>query len=154
MMGFKTFLESEEEDNVKQTISKLPKAHQKLLHGFKVRFTPSNTLKDDNQSVGYIHQNKIVVAAPWAMSRSFVFLHEVSHLIWEKLISPKLKKEWSDLLKSTKAEQIKKLSKESGEALNQNDEEILCMVYANYYTKHKVLTYNHPAWMKFIENLS
>ena len=42
----------------------------------------------------------------------------------------------------------KEISKSS---LNQGAEEIFAMSYANYYSKHKILTYNHPKWMNFIK---
>ena len=31
-----------------------------------------------------------------------VFLHEIAHMVWEKLMTPELKKEWKDLLKDTR----------------------------------------------------
>lgn len=153
MNGFKLFIENEEDDNVKEIIAKLPKSHQKLLRGFKVKFTPGNTLKNDKEHVGYIHNDKIVVAAPWSMSRSFVFLHEVSHQLFEHLFTKELKKKWSDLVKSTKSDHMKSVNKEARSALDQNDEEIFAMAYANYYCKHKLKTYDHPEWMEFIKNL-
>lgn len=152
MNGFKIFIETEEEDNVKEIISKLPKSHQKLLDGYKFKFTAGNTLNGDNDHVGYIHKDKIVVAAPWNYSRGFVVLHEIAHLIYEKLVSSKLKKEWSSLLKKTKQGHMKANPKVKS-AINQNDEEIFAMSYANFYTKHKVETYNHPEWMGFIKKL-
>lgn len=153
MYTFRTFLESEEEDNVKDIISKLPKSHQKLLKGFKVTFTPGNVLKGDEDHIGYIHKNKIVVAAPWVSGRSFVFLHETGHLVFEKLVTPKLRKEWSELIKRTKSEHIKNQPKKVESALKQNDEEIFCNSYANFYTKHRLTTYDHPEWMEFIKKL-
>jgi hypothetical protein len=153
-MSFKLFLETEEENNVKSLITKLPKGHQKLLNGFKIRFTPGNTLHGDNGHVGYIHKTKIVVAAPWHYSRSMTFMHEVAHLIFEQKMTPKLKKEWSELLKNTKPDQIKKLKemKLSVNALDQNSEEIFCMVYASTYIKHPPITYLKPEWQDFIKN--
>ena len=153
MEGFKIFLENEEEKNVKSTISKLPKNHQKLLQGYKFTFTPRNTLKGDDDHVGYIHKDKIVVAAPWNYSREFVTLHEISHLIIEKLLTKKLKKEWSDLLKRTKSDQIKIQHIRNRNALSQNDEEILCMVYAATYAKHPPKTYLRKEWQDFIKKL-
>ena len=70
-------------------------------------------------------------------------------MVWSHKLTPKLKKEWAKLLKSTKKEMNKKeISKSS---LNQGAEEIFAMSYANYYSKHKILTYNHPKWMNFIK---
>lgn len=153
MDGFKQYVESEEKANVDNIISTLPKSHQKLLKGFKITFTPNNTLKGDKQHIGYIHNDKIVVAAPWHYSRSMTFLHEVAHLVYEKLVDKDLRKKWVDLLKKTKDEQIKKVPEDSKSALKQDPEEIFAMAYACFYSKHKNLTYHHPEWMKFIENL-
>lgn len=151
MESFRIFLESEESENVKKTVSKLPKTHQKLLDGYKFKYTPGNTLQGDDQHIGYIHQDKIVVAAPWFYSRSFTTLHEIAHLVFEKLMTPELKKKWEKLFQSTKKEQLAKTSKECRSSLNQGAEEIFCMVYANVYSKHKIETYNHPKWVDFIE---
>ena len=153
MDGFKQFFESEEKDNVESIISKLPLSHQKLLKGFNIKFTGGNTLKGDKQHIGYIHKDKIVVAAPWHYSRSMTFLHEVAHLVYEKLVSKDLRKKWSDLIAKTKEDQKKKVPKESQNALDQDDEEIFAMSYACYYSKHKNLTYHNAQWMNFIKNL-
>lgn len=153
MEGFKLFLESEESKNVKALIAKLPKSHQKLLNGFKIRFTSGNTLPGDDGHVGYIHKDKIVVAAPFLYSRSHVLLHEISHLFWEKGMSKEQKGEWEKLFKKYKKSHQKTLPEEAQSALDQNAEEIFCMVYANYYSKHQNTTYNHPKWMEFIKNL-
>lgn len=152
MDSFRIFFETEEEDNVKDTISKLPKSHQKLLNGYKFKFTPGNTLKGDDQHIGYIHKDRIVVAAPWHYSRSFTTLHEIAHLVYEKLVDKALRKKWSDLMKKTKKGQIKNRPSVKS-AINQNDEEIFAMSYANFYARHKVQTYDHPEWMDFIKNL-
>ena len=152
LIGFRIYLETEEEENVKTMISKLPKGHQALLNGYKFKYTPGNTLKGDKEHIGYIHQDKIVVAAPWAYSREFTTLHEISHLVIEKLFTPKLKKEWSSLLKKTKPEQMKN-NPSTKSALDQNDEEILCMVYAATYAKHPPVTYLNKAWQDFVKRL-
>lgn len=149
--SFKVFIESEEQKNVEDMISKLPKKHQKLLDGYKFKYTPGNTLKGDKEHIGYIHKDKIVVAAPWAYSREFTTLHEISHLVFEKLFTPKLKEEWSSLLKKTKPEQIKNNPSRKS-ALDQNDEEILCMVYAATYAKHPPKTYINKKWQDFIKH--
>jgi hypothetical protein len=152
MQGFKLFIENtEEEKDIKQTISRLPQKHQKLLQGFQVKLTPGNTLKGDNGHIGYIHKNKIVVASPWNYSRSFCFLHEAAHLIWEKLATPEIKKEWSELLSKTKESHIKKQHTRDQSSLKQNDEEIFCMVYASIYAKHAPKTYHNEEWQNFIK---
>lgn len=154
MNSFKTFIESsEEEKNVKDTISLLPKSHQKLLNGYKFKFTPGNTLKGDNDHIGYIHKNKIVVAAPWHYGRSFTTLHEIAHLVWEKLITSNLKKEWSALISKTKKQQKKDQEEKSANAIDQNDEELFAMAYAATYSKHPPKTFLNKEWQKFIKNL-
>lgn len=145
--SFKIFLEMEEEEkNVKKTISKLPKGHQKLLNGYKFKFTPGNTLKNDKEHIGYIYKDKIVVAAPWNYGREFTTLHEIAHLVYEYKMTKELKKEWESLFEKHK----KDLPKSS--ALDQNSEEIFCMVYAATYAKHPPATYLHDYWQEFIKN--
>lgn len=139
--GFKIFLESEVEKNVKNMISKLPKGHQKLLKGYKFRYTPGNTLKGDDQHIGYIHKDKIVVAAPWNYGREFTTLHEIGHLVYEYKMTPELKKEWAKIVKNTKNKQ------------NQNAEELFCMAYACHYAKHKIAIHDHPEWHDFISKI-
>lgn len=151
--NFKLFLENEEEKDVKNLISKLPKSHQKLLNGFKFTFTPGNTLKGDNSHIGYIHKDKIVVAAPWHISRSMTTAHEIGHLVYEHLMDKKLRNKWSKLLKKTMQKHKETQLKTVRSALDQNDEEIFCNVYGNFYSKHKIKTYDHPEWMNFIKNL-
>ena len=142
------FNESEEEEkNVLATIKNLPKKHQKLLHGYKFKYTPGNTLKGDDQHIGYIHNDKIVVAAPWNYSREFTTLHEIAHLIYEYVMTTELKKEWEKLFKKEKIN-MKKCS-----ALDQNAEEIFCMVYAATYAKHPPKTYMNKNWQNFIKRL-
>ena len=149
---FKLFLETEEEKDVKSLLSKIPKGHQKLFDGFKVKFTPGNTLKNDKESIGYIHKNKIVVAAPFHYSRSMVLAHEIAHMVFEHLMTSSLKKEWSKLLKSTLEDQKKSQPQQNRSALDQNDEEIFCMVYAATYVKHPPTTYLNPEWQNFIKH--
>lgn len=150
--GFKIFLESEVEKNVKDMISKIPRGHQKLLKGYKFRYTPGNTLKGDDQHIGYIHQDKIVVASPWFYSREMVTLHEISHLVYEYKMTKELKKEWSELLKRTKKSQKKNQDSRSANAIEQNDEEIFAMAYAATYAKHPPKTFLNKEWQDFIVN--
>lgn len=139
--GFKIFLESEVENNVKKMISKLPKGHQKLLKGYKFTYTPNNTLKGDDEHIGYIYKDKIVVAAPWNYGREFTTLHEIGHLVYEYKMTSKLKKEWEEIVKKTKNKQ------------KQNPEELFCMAYACFYAKHKIKVHDHPEWHDFIKKL-
>jgi len=147
MEGFRTFLESEEHENVKAMISKLPLGHQKLLDGYKFKYTPGNTLKGDDEHIGYIHKDKIVVAAPWNYGREFTTLHEIAHLVFEYKMTSTLKKEWSSIVKKTKKEMGK------SPALNQNDEEIFAMTYASVYAKHPPTTYHNEERFNFIKKL-
>lgn len=139
MEGFRTFLESEESDNVEKLIAKLPKGHQKLLRGYKFKYTPGNTLKGDKQHIGYIHNDKIVVAAPWNYGREWVTLHEIAHLVYEKLCSPEWEKKWKAVVKKNPKRQ------------KQNDEELWCMAYAAQFAKHKIVVHTHPAWQQYMK---
>lgn len=141
MSEFKLFLESEEEKNVKSTLLKLPKKHQNLINGYKIKFTPGNTLKGDSQHIGYIHKDKVVVAAPWKYGREFTFLHEIAHLVYEKLFTPELKKEWE------------KVAKKNPQQNQDNAEENFAMAYAGYYMgEHSPKLHSHPEWDSFIKN--
>lgn len=151
--SFRTFLENEEQENVKAMISKLPKGHQKLLNGYKFKYTPGNTLKGDDDHIGYIHKDRIVVAAPWNYGREFTTLHEIAHLVWEYKMTPKLKKEWSEVVSKTNKQQILNQHPRGQAALKQNDEEIFAMAYAATYTKHPPKTYLNTEWQKFIKSL-
>jgi len=153
-MNFKLFLENSEEysSDIKKTLGKIPKDHANLIKGYKVKFEPENTLKNDSGHVGFIDEEKkiIRIAAPWNYSRSFTFLHEVAHAVWKYKMSSAQKKEWSDLLKSTKENQKKNISSKSKNSLNQNSEEVFCMAYASKYSKHPVVTYDNKKWISFI----
>jgi hypothetical protein len=147
MLEFKAFfLEAdktdEEEDNVQAMIGKLPKGHQKLLKGYKFRYQKGNVLKGDDGHIGVIFKDKITVAAPWNYSREYTTLHEIGHLVWEYLITPKEKKEWNKLYNAEKEKQE-----------GQDAEELWCMSYANHYAKHKCETHNFPAWDKFVKRV-
>lgn len=150
-MNFKLYLEGEEKEDIKKTIAKLPKQHQNLLKGYKYSFHGGNTLKGDKENIGMIYKDKITVASPWFYSREYVLLHEIAHLVYEKLMTDKLKKEWSELISKTKTEQKKKQHTRSKNAIDQNNEELFCMAYAATYAKHPVKTFLHPEWQKFIK---
>lgn len=139
IQNFKLFLEFEEKNNVEKTLYKLPKGHREMLKGYKINFTDRNTLNGDNKHIGFIYKNKIEVCAPWRYSREFTVLHEIGHLVYEKLMTPKLKKEWS------------KTAKENAKENQDNDEENFCMAYAATYANHPPTTHAHPAWIKFIK---
>jgi hypothetical protein len=65
----------------------------------------------------------------------------VGHAVWKYLVNQKKRKEWNEIVKQTKDKQ------------KQNDEELFCMAYANYYAKHKIEIHNHDNWNKFIKNI-
>jgi len=157
-LNFKHFLESAEKefkDDIKQTLNKIPASHKKLVHDYKFKSEGGNTLKGDQKHVGEIDEKKkhIKVAAPYNYSRETTILHEIAHAVWKFVLTPDLKKQWSHLLKKTKDEHKDKTNKAAKDSLDQNDEEIFCMSYANAYTKHKNATYNHDAWDNFIKAL-
>ena len=132
-------IQSEEEKNVKATLKKIPKEHAALIKDFNLKFTPNNTLKNDKNHIGFIHKKNIVVAAPYNYGREFTLLHEIAHMVWEKLVSKELKIKWNNLYKKYKKK------------LKQNSEEIFCMVYANIYVRHKLETYDNKELEDFIK---
>ena len=144
-MNFKLFLEGVENHtkDVKKTLRKIPKKHYDLIKKYKIEFQPNNTLKGDSDHIGFIDEekNKIKIAAPWNYGREFTLLHEIAHAVWKYKVSKEKKEEWEKIVKQTKNKQ------------NQNDEELFCMAYANYYAKHKVEIHNHENWNKFIKSL-
>lgn len=146
MERFKQFLENEDEDAHK-SLGKLPKAHQKLAHGFKLTFEPSHTLKGDDGHIGEIildpKHKQIRVCSPWNYGRSFAFLHEIGHLVWANYVKGKpLEKEWNKL-----CEKVKDKKKD------EPPEELFCHCYANNYVKFPLVIHDHPEWNKFIKNL-
>lgn len=144
-MDFKTFLEQNETymQDVHKTLRKLPKTHRKLIRGYKFEFQPTNTLKGDNDHIGYVDEakKKIVVASPWNYGREYTLLHEIGHTVWKYLVDDKSKKKWKSIVEKTKNRQ------------NQGSEELFCMAYANYYSKNKIEIHTHKTWDDFIKNL-
>jgi hypothetical protein len=141
-MDFSQFLlEAEEEErNIKAMLKKLPKKHADLMKGFKFKYVPGNTLKGDDEHIGLIKGKTVTVAGPWNYGREFTTLHEIGHMVWEKLMTPELKKAWTACAKKNKKQN------------QDNDEENFCMAYAACYTKHPPLTHHHEAWVDFIKN--
>ena len=156
-MEFSQFIfeAEEEEKNVLALLKNLPKNHAALMKGFKFEYIPGNTLDGDDAHIGSIQGKKVTIAGPWRYGREFTTLHEIAHQIYEKLVDKKLRKEWSDLVAKTKKSQIATIEKKGIEAnaLNQNDEEIFCMIYAATYSGHPPLIWYNPEWTKFIKNL-
>jgi hypothetical protein len=142
-MDFRQFFENYEED-IKQTLSKLPKGHQDLIKGYKFKFQPGNTLKGDNGHIGVTDEEKktITICAPWFYPREFTLCHELAHKVWATL-SEKQKKKWADIIKKTKMEKKDR----------QNDEELFCHAYGATYVKHPPTTFAHETWINFIKSL-
>jgi hypothetical protein len=141
-IGFRQFIESKEEEDVKQFLTKLPKGHQELVKGFSVKFQGGNTLKGDSGHVGIIdfQKNTINIAAPFRYSRCHCLGHEIAHLIYEKLMTPELKKEWLALVKKTPDRD------------KQDAEELFAHAYAcHYLSSHCPKIHDHPEWHEFIQ---
>lgn len=155
-MNFSQFLlEAEEEErNIKAMLGKLPKKHAALMKGFKFKYVPGNTLNGDDEHIGLIKGKTVTVAGPWNYSREFTTLHEIAHMVWEKLMDDCKKKEWSKLVSSTKNKHVSALKKNNikSDPLKQNDEELFCMSYAAAYSKHPSVIWHHTAWIDFIKN--
>ena len=156
-MNFKLFLENTEEyqKDLKNILKNIPKGHAALIKGYKIKFEPTNTLKNDSNHIGFIDEEnkKIRIAAPWNYSRCFTVLHEIAHAVYKYKLDKKLKKEWKDIIKSTKEKQKENTPEKCHSALNQNAEELFCMAYASFYSKHSVNTYDNVNWKKFIEKI-
>jgi hypothetical protein len=148
-MRFKRFITESRgaEKDARSTLRRIPKAHSSLVRDYKFVFQPENTLKGDDKHVGLIDEkNKtITVAAPWNFSREYTFLHEVGHAVWKYAMSEGQREEWKKLLRPIKRENKKDL--------NQNDEEIFCMAYAQAYAKNKLEKYDHEELVNFVRRL-
>jgi hypothetical protein len=142
MISFKTYMESdsEEEKNLRDTLDKLPLSHRNLVKGFSFQLQPGNTLKGDDEHIGYLDKGpkKIAVAAPWHYGREFTFLHEVAHRVWEKL-DDSIRNQW------------KSVAGKAGD--KEGVEEAFCMAYAAVYCKNPPVKYHHPEWIRFIKSL-
>lgn len=138
--------EGKETEDVKKTLGKIPKSHRDLIKGYKITFQTSNGLKGDPDHVGFIDEEKksIVIAAPWNHSREYTLLHEVGHAVWKYLVSEEKKIEWKKLLAKNKGKE---------KHLNQNDEELFCMIYAQYYAKNKLEKYDHGDLLSFVAKI-
>lgn len=149
-MNFKDFIhinESSEKKDVKKTLDGIPKKHSELVKGYKISFQPSNCLKGDKGHIGFIDEKKkqITIASPWNYGREYTLLHEVGHAVWKFLVDKEKKKEWSKILKPIKSNNKKDL--------NQNDEEIFCMIYAQVYAKNKMKKYDHKTLEDFVSRI-
>ena len=145
-MNFKDFFilaESYEQD-IKKTLSKIPKKHQALIRGYKFKFQSGNELKGDHESVGLVDREKktITIAAPYNFGREFCILHEIGHLVWETLDKDAQKK-WRELIKKYPAEDSPK----------QAADEYFSMAYANTHVYNQVKKFCIDAWHKFVQGL-
>jgi len=153
-MNFKNFLIESENKDVKTSLLKLPKKHRALISGYKVVFEDGNTIKGDGDHVGFIDEEKktITIAAPWNYGREYAFLHEVGHVIWKYIVDEDMRKKWNKLVKQHKAEQKNKVN--SSNSLDQNTEELFCMVYAAVYSNHPPITFSNKAWESFVKSIN
>lgn len=132
----------ESDTDARDTVKKLPKKYRKLLRGYQFKFQNSNTLDHDDENIGKVQGNKITVAAPWFYPKEFTFLHEIGHVVWEKMIKgTSLEKQWKSLLKNTKNK------------VKQNDEEIFCHSFSAAYSTNPPLKHYHKNLINFIKNL-
>lgn len=157
-MRFKEFFQqqdnmTEEKEDIKKTLAKIPPSHAALVKDFKWKFHGGNTLNGDDEHVGYMDADskEIAVAAPWNFSREFAILHEIAHKVWENL-PRKEQQKWAELVNKNAPQQAKS-NPQAKDSLKQPPEEIFCHSYANFYSKHKNATYNNPEWMNFMKNL-
>jgi hypothetical protein len=146
MQGFKDYLEqSEEQADIRHTLSKLPPRHRQFVRGFTLSFQGTNTLNSDGEHVGVIQTHPkphITIASPWRYPREWVFLHEIAHLVWANLMDAHKRNLWAKIVANTDHKQ------------DQDDEELFAMAYANAYAKHKIRIHDHPEWDKFIKQLA
>ena len=146
MEGFRQFYEltQEQESNIKDTLKKLPPAHQALVGQYKIKWHGDNTLAGDDGHIGIVNPNTntMTIAAPWNYGREYTFLHEVGHKVWEKFIGPYPERvaEW------------KKILAQNPHRMKQNAEELWCMNYANHFAKNKIVVHTHPAWEAYMKN--
>lgn len=135
--------ESEEKSDIQKTLGKIPKNHANLVKGFNWKLSAGNTLKGDDQHIGYIdtRTKEIAVAAPWNYGREFTVLHEIAHQVWDNLITNEQKQMWEQIVANTQNKQ------------NQSPEELFCQAYAAHYAKHSPSIHDHPEWHNFIKNL-
>lgn len=144
-MDFRQFLTEgrKHDEDVGKTLRKIPKAHRDLMRGYRFIFQPSNTLKGDDGHVGFIDEGKktITIAAPWNYGREYTLLHEIGHAVWKYRMDEEDKASWKRLLSPVR--------KANRKDINQNDEEIFCMSYAQAYANNKMKKYDHEALVAF-----
>jgi hypothetical protein len=146
-MKFRQYISEEEEKDIRSTLEKIPKKHSGLVKDYEISFHPSNALKGDKKHVGFIDEDKkkIVVSSPWNYGREYTLLHEIGHAVWKYLVDDEKKSEWKKTLAVVRSKNKKDLS--------QDDEEIFCMSYAQYYAKNKLCKYDHKKLNDFIAKI-
>lgn len=129
--------------DVINSIQKLPKKFQKLAKEYKIKFQNGHTLKGDDNNIGFINEKDktITLASPWNYPREYALLHEIGHIIWKYIVNSNEKAEWSKIAKNTKNKQ------------DQNDEELFCMAFADYYSHNKIVIHHHKEWENFIKKI-
>jgi len=137
---------NEEQEDVRKTIKKLPKSHQKLVKSYKFKFQKNNTLNGDHDHIGENDEDKkiITVCAPWNYGREFTLLHEIGHLVWTHFMTDALKDQWKKAYEE--AEMLKKD--------RQNPEEIFCHAYAATFSQRPPMAYYKPKWVKLIKTIN
>lgn len=147
---FKEFIKNSAD--FQKTINKIPKKHYNLIKDYNIKFESGDVVSNDKNYIGIIDEkNKIIkISCPWYYSREFTFLHEIAHSVWKHILSDDNVKNWKQICKKYN---IKNISKEAKKSLEQNSEEIFCMAYANFYTKHKLKTYDSKLFDNFIKSL-
>jgi hypothetical protein len=135
------------ERDVEKTLRKIPKSHARLVRGYKFRFQPYNTLKGDDGHIGFIDEEKktITIASPWNYGREYTLLHEVGHAVWKYAVDDGKKAEWKKILGPTR--------KANKKDLNQNDEEIFCMSYAQAYANNGITKFDHEELVEFARRI-
>lgn len=133
--------------DVKKTLRKIPKAHARLVGGYKFNFQPSNTLKGDDGHIGFIDEKRktITIASPWNYGREYTLLHEVGHAVWKYILDDGHRARWKRLL-----DPVRRANKKD---LNQNDEEIFCMTYAQVYANNKITKFDHESLVDFVKKV-
>lgn len=145
MEDFKLFLETTAHQEAQKSLRRIPAAHRRLTRGFSFKFHTGDTLDGDDESIGKVvtgPRKAITVASPWYYPREFALLHEVGHLVWAKYVKgTPLEKKWRAAVSGAK------------KPVKQNDEELFCHSYAQYFSVNKMQKYNIPRWMAFVKSL-
>lgn len=148
-INFKLFLTEASKKfmtDLEETLNKIPKNHKKLVRNYKFETEKENTLAGDNQHVGCIDEKnkKIKIAAPWNYGREFTILHEIGHAVWKYLVTNEQKKKWTKI-----SNQAKKTNKK----LEKDNEEVFCMIYAQFYTQNKLEKFDEPELIQFVSSI-